>query len=436
MNGTSLATTFRTTALSAMVATGLLLSATPAHADDLQIFTDSAQSSSSTEAVVLSPVLTPELSSENPDQLDSVSALAAALGEPEAAVEASSSQVPAEESVVGETPVVESPAVETPADEAPVEVAPTEEAPVTEVPTEAPTSEDPVVPTDSSSTESEPTASDSTESATSTDQPVVVTQPTPTDPADETGTEGGGVVPEESEEIPSHHDMPTFFETYPEIEAPAGSEAWDSEDWAAYFETAESEEFQQAFFGAYLNSDAAAYVDDLTFFFTETSDLNYIYEMFDFLDGYFPEHPGLADGMFYVVANMLVDAGYLEWNDGDDFPSVPSVPTEPGEPTEPSEPGVPTDPTVPGEPSSPSDPTTEPEPGEVPVVNPVPGDGETDATDSPTSTPAPSSEPTDSPSAGEELASTGVSGTAILGAGGVMLVAAGLVLMRVRRRLS
>ncbi|APF40806.1 LPXTG cell wall anchor domain-containing protein [Neomicrococcus aestuarii] len=419
MNGTSLATTFRTTALSAMVATGLLLSATPAHADDLQIFTDSTQSSSSTEAVVLSPVLTPELSSENPDQLDSVSALAAALGEPEPVDEAVVSEVPAEESVVGETPVVESPAVETPADEAPVEVAPVTEAPA--------------VPTDSSSTESEPTASDSTESATSTDQPVVVTEPTPTDPADETGTEGGGVVPEESEEIPSHHDMPTFFETYPEIEAPAGSEAWDSEDWAAYFETAESEEFQQAFFGAYLNSDAAAYVDDLTFFFTETSDLDYIYEMFDFLDAYFPEHPGLADGMFYVVANMLVDAGYLEWNDGEDFPSVPSLPSEPGVPTDPSEPVVPTEPS---EPSSPSDPTSEPEPGEVPVVNPVPGDGETDATDSPTSTPAPSSDSTDEPSAGEELASTGVSGTAILGAGGVMLVAAGLVLMRVRRRLS
>lgn len=417
MNGTSLATTFRTTALSAMVATGLLLSATPAHADDLQTFTDSTQSSSSTEAVVLSPVLTPELSSGNPDQLDSVSALAAALGEPVPVDEVVVSKVPAEESVVSETP-----AVETPADQTPAEEVPATEAPVSEVPvTEAPTSQDPAVPTDS----------DSTESATSTDQPVDVTEPTPTDPADETGTEGGGgVVPEESEENPSHHDMPTFFETYPEIEAPAGSEAWDSEDWAAYFETAESEEFQQAFFGAYLNSDAAAYVDDLTFFFTETSDMDYIYEMFDFLDAYFPEHPGLADGMFYVVANMLVDAGYLEWNDGEDFPSVPSLPSEPGVPTEPSEPGVPS------EPLSPSDPTSEPEPGEMPVVNPGPGDGETDATDSPTSTPAPSSDSTDEPSAGEELASTGVSGTAILGACGVLLVAAGLVLMRVRRRLS
>lgn len=212
---------------------------------------------------------------------------------------------------------------------------------------------------------------------------------------------------------------------HPEIVAPKGSDAWDSDRWSDYFESPESAEFRDAFFGAFMNSDEAAYVDDLTFFFTESSDEQYIYEMYDFLAAHFPNHPGLADGMFYVVVTMLIDAGYLEWADGEDFPRVPTVP---GEPSVPGEPGG-----SDGEPK----PTEQPqEPGQVPVVKPAPDSDDSDGSTSAPVVVIPAGTLETPAASDDELASTGVSGTVVLSAGGMLLVAAGLMLTRMRRRLS
>jgi LPXTG-motif cell wall-anchored protein len=218
-------------------------------------------------------------------------------------------------------------------------------------------------------------------------------------------------------ESPAHEWARDFFVAHSEIQTPKGSDAWSSDDWADFLESPESAEFQEAFFGAFMDSDEAAYVDDLTFFFVETNDEEYIYEMFDFLNASFPNHPGLAEGLFYVVINMLVEAGYLEWEDGAEFPTVPETPAPIEKPDTPKN----------------------PEPGQVPVVKPAPvqsgeATGSHNGAKAPvTVVPAGTITP---PQAQDELAQTGASSALMFSGLGALLVALGAVFVRLRRRLS
>ncbi|GAB2895472.1 LPXTG cell wall anchor domain-containing protein [Neomicrococcus lactis] len=420
-----MAPAFRTTALSAVVVSGLLFGATPALAEDptsptISVSDSSAVSDASNSAAPVAEVPSSEAPVSEAPASDA-SAVEGSVAETPAdevpSAEVPSTEVPGSEEPISETPAsgssdadvagTEEPVTEEPASEAPVSEVPVSDSPVSEVPSaDSPVADEPAAETP----ESEPAESTHTSDL----------------PAGELGDGSGVVVPEEpqhGEELPSGPiEVPDFFVVHPEIVAPKGSDAWDSDQWSDYFESPESADFRDAFFGAFMNSDEAAYVDDLTFYFTESSDEQYIYEMYDFLAAHFPKHPGLADGMFYVVVTMLIDAGYLEWADGEDFPRVPTVPSVPGEPGGSD-----------GEPR----PTEQPqEPGQVPVVKPAPDSDDSDGSTSAPVVVIPAGTLETPAASDDELASTGVSGTVVLSAGGMLLVAAGLMLTRIRRQFS